>query len=372
MKILLINNDKGWSGGQEHLKDLSGELRKQGVTVHFAVRSESVSETNFRDLGFTVCGLRRRGVGDLVALACLTELLRRERFDIVSVNREHDLLPTVLARRLAFPFGAPGRIMMSYHTATTRKQPLLGGVDGVVCISEHVRTRLLTENPGVTAKTEIIYYGITLGIPPGQEKFDPYRQRRYFTGLGFPLIGMVGDFWKNQIELIEMMPALKMVFPGLKVVFVGDNSDLGLMTPLRDAVDLLKLGDDTIFTGRIPRERIPDVFHDFDLSVTTHRNEGFGIVHLESLTAGTPIVTYDEGGMVDIFRDAEVGRVVSGGPKEFVAAVTELLADDAGRAALGKRGVRLMEEKYSVAAMGARYQDYYRRLLDRQPGRGGV
>ena len=363
MKILLINNDKGWSGGQEHLADLSGELRRGGEAVHFAVRQGSVSERTFRGHGFPVCGLPRRGLGDLVAVGKLAALLRRERFDIISVNREHDLLPTVLARRLAFPCGAPGKLMMSYHTTTSRRHPLLKGVDGIVCISEHVRKKLLEGNPGVARKTAIIYHGIALGPPPGADKFDPERPRRYITGRGFPVIGMVGDFWKNQVELVAMTPDLLLPFPSLTVAFVGDSGDVGLMTPIRAAVERLGVGEAIVFTGRIPRERIPDVFYDFDLSVTTHRNEGFGIVHLESLAAGTPLVTYDEGGMVDIFRDAEVGRVVRGGPPEFIAAVTELLADDGLRQDLGLRGYRLMEEQYSVAAMGARYLAYYRRLL---------
>jgi len=48
MKILLINNDKGWSGGQEHLKDLAAELVLKGVDVHFLVRAGSKSESRFR------------------------------------------------------------------------------------------------------------------------------------------------------------------------------------------------------------------------------------------------------------------------------------------------------------------------------------
>jgi glycosyltransferase involved in cell wall biosynthesis len=159
-------------------------------------------------------------------------------------------------------------------------------------------------------------------------------------------------------------------FPAIKVAFVGDNSDQGLFQPLCDKIRRLGLERHVIFTGRIPRERIPDVFYDFDLSVTTHRNEGFGIVHLESLAAGTPVVTYNEGGMVDILRGEDVGAIVAGGAEQFATAVAGLLRDHGRRAALGKNGYRLVERRYSLAAMGRRYMEFYRQVLAGKEGAG--
>lgn len=363
MKVLLINNDKGWSGGQEHLKDLASELVRLGVAVQFVVRTGSRSDTRFRELGVPVHALPGHGLGDVKALFRLVRLLRRERFDIVSVNREHDLFITALAWHLAFPLRKPGKLMMSYHCATARRQLLIGSADAILCISQHVRTKLLQGNPAVAGKESVVYYGIALGEPPTAAKFDRNRPRRYFKGEEFPLIGMIGEFWKNQGELIGMIPTLRQAFPGIKVAFVGDNTDELLIAPIMAQIHDLGLEDAVIFTGRVPRERIPDVFYDFDLSVTTHRNEGFGIVHLESLAAGTPVVTYDEGGMVDIFRGEDVGSVVTGGPAEFADAVICLLRDDERRFSLGRNGYDLVKRQYSLAAMGRRYLEYYQHLL---------
>ncbi|WP_224984993.1 glycosyltransferase family 4 protein [Geomonas agri] len=363
MKILLVNNDKGWSGGQEHLSDLSRELTRLGVEVHFVVREGGKSESRFRAMGHTVHAMPRHGVADVLAPFQLASVMRRERFDVVSVNREHDLLLTALAWHLAFPFKKKGRFMMSYHTATKRRQLMLNTADAVLCISEHVKVELLKQNQECAAKLEVVHYGIALGDAPGAAKFDRDRPRRFFTGVGFPLIGMVGEFWKNQEELVRMIPALREAFPGIKVAFVGDDSDRTLVDPLQSLARQLGVDDALIFTGRIPRDRIPDVFYDFDLSVTTHRNEGFGIVHLESLAAGTPVVTYDEGGMVDIFRGEDAGVVVTGAEREFAAAVIALLHDDQRRFAMGSEGYRLVQRKYSLQAMGQRYLDYYHRLL---------
>jgi len=365
MKVLLINNDKGWSGGQEHLKDLAAELTGNGAEVRFLVRAGSKSDLRFRETGLPVHPLPGHGpLNDVIAFCRLVRLLRRERFDIVSVNREHDLLLSALAWKAAFPFGGEGKFIVNYHIGTARKQPLLSTADAVVCISRHVRDKLCAANPAAADKSVILYHGIALPAPPTEEKFKPGRERLFFRGESFPLIGMLGEFWKNQVELVEAVPFLREEFPGLKVAFVGDNSDQGLVGPVLDRIRRLGLEDSFIFTGRIPRERIPEVFYDFDLSVSTHRNEGYGIAHLESLAAGTPLVAFNEGGLVDILEGEDAGLLVDGGPKEFAATVAGLLRDHERRFAMGRRGYRLVAERYSLRAMGARYLEFYRSLLE--------
>jgi len=364
VKVLLVNNGKGWSGGQEHLKDLATELRSQGVDVHFLVRGSTVTEIRFKALEFPVHLMPlKHGWDSVTAFFHLVSVMRRERFDIVSINREHDLPLTALAYRLAFPFRRNGRLMMSYHLPTVRKQPLLGTADAIVCISEHVKTELLRNNPAAAARAAILYYGIVLPPPPGAEKFSIERPRRFFHGKGFPIIGMVGEFWKNQIELVEMIPSLIQTFPDITVALVGNNADRALVGPIEERIRQLGINDKVVFTGLVPRDRITDVFYDMDLSVTTHRNEGFGIVHLESLAAGTPVVAYNEGGFVDIFKGEDVGVLVGGGPAEFSRAVVDLLTDHEKRFVMGAAGYELVKRRYSVKAMGQTYRDFYRRLV---------
>ena len=365
MKILLVNSDKGWGGGQERLKDIAVELRRRGLEFHFAVREGSPSETRYSELGFPVYLMpRRHGFSDLRALAGQISLMRRERFDVVSINRAHNLFLTALAFRLAFPFRRRGRLMMSYHLPTERAQTLLGMVDAVVCVSEHVRNKLLRGNPKAASKLSIIHNGIAVHGAPPPSRFDRNRRRRFFTDRGFPIIGMAGAFWKNQIELVEMTPRLMKEFPEITVAFVGGLSDTGLVAPIRERVRELGLEKNVIFTDFVPRERIGDVFHDMDLSVTTHRNEGFGIVHLESLAAGAPVVAYNEGGFVDVFRGEDAGILVDGGPGEFADAVIGLLNDDERRFAMGAYGYDLVERRYSLKVMCDNYQEFYRKLIN--------
>ncbi len=366
MKVLLVNFDKGWGGGQEQLKSLSLELAGQGCSIHFLCRTGSPSARDFLALGFPVSTFFSAGEGLLRSVRGTAALFRRERFDIVMVTREHDLLRTVLAWKLAFPFWKRGKLVMCYHTATARKQLFLGAADAVVCVSSFVRERLLAGNPRIVSPIAILPNGIPVIAPPSAEKFTVGRRRRFFHGAGFPLIGMVGAFFKNQGELIEIIPLLKREFPSIKVALVGDDTDAGLTGPIKERAAYLGVSDSVIFTGKVPHERLADIYFDLDLSVSTFRNEGFGLVHLESLAAGTPVVAYNEGGQVDIFKGNDAGILVDGGPAQFAEAVAGLLRDHERRFAMGREGVTLVKERFSEATMGERYNAFLNKLCMEQ------
>jgi len=362
MKILLVNNDKGWGGGQQHLLILAEELQRLGCFPHFLCRGNSPSAKNYASRGFPVWPLWGAGNSFFRSIRNTAELFRREYFDVVVVAREHDLTRTVVARKLASPFRKPGKLVMSFHTATSKKQLFLGSVDAVICVSSYIRDKLRASNKKFVAPVTVIGNGIPVNDGPDAEKFSLQRKRRYFPSAGFPLIGMVGAFFKNQFELIEIIPLLQRDFPGIMVALIGDDSDPGLTGPLLDRARQLGVMDNLIITGAVPHERISDVYHDLDLSVSTFRNEGFGLVHLESLAAGTPVVAYDEGGQVDIFKGTDAGIMVSGGPECFAAVVTGLLQDHERRFAMGSAGFRLVKSKWTVQEMGREYFTLFRNL----------
>lgn len=363
MKLLFINNDKGWGGGQEYLKDLATELLKCGCEVHLGVRAGSPSERLFREFGLPVHGMPNKGINHFKAVWKLASIIRRERFDIISINREHDIFPTVIAALMVFPRSQRSKLLMTYHIGLARKQYFLGFMDGIICVSDHVRSTLLRLQPGLLEKTHIIHNGIKLTTFPCADKFSLSRKRRFFKGEEFPIIGMVGAFWKNQGELVECIPFLQQEFPSLKVAFVGDDRDKELYPPLMEKIRGMGLEDKVIFSGKIPRDRLEDMYFDLDLSVTTHRNEGFGLVHLESLAAGTPVVAYSEGGQVDILAGEEVGKLVDGGKREFAAAVADLLRDHDKRLSMGRKGFDFVKKRFTVDVMAENYRSYFNDLL---------
>jgi glycosyltransferase involved in cell wall biosynthesis len=285
----------------------------------------------------------------------------REQPDIVSVNREHDLLPTWISAKLSAPFlRRTHKLAAVFHTPTGRSIPVLRYFDGIVCTSLYTAQGFARTNPSVGAGISVIPYGIRLWPTEGEGKFRRDRERRFFKGRDFPIIGMVGELWKNQEELVEAARIIVREIPSATIAIVGGGWDHQVAALKRKTLDL-GLEDHVLLTGRVDRGRIPDIFHDFDLSVSTHRNEGFGIVHIESLASLTPVVAYNSGGYVEMLRDGG-GVLVEGGTQEFAETVVKLLRDDALRRRLGEEGRRIVESRYTLERMGQAHLEYYRRL----------
>ena len=96
----------------------------------------------------------------------------------------------------------------------------------------------------------------------------------------------------------------------------------------------------------------------------TSRWEGFGIVLLEAMLAGLPIVATRVSAVPEIVADGETGLLVDAGDAEAVAAaLSELLDDPARRTALGKAGLARARAEFSVARMTRRTIDVYREAL---------
>jgi glycosyltransferase involved in cell wall biosynthesis len=170
---------------------------------------------------------------------------------------------------------------------------------------------------------------------------------------------MVRELWKNPEELVDVARYLVDAHPDITIAFIGgyDGS-----APLQEKIDRSGLRKNFVLTGRLDRNLIPDVFHDLDLSVSPHRNEGFGIVHIESPAGYTPVVAYNSGGLVEILCKGG-GVLVDGKIEAFANAILYLLGDDEKRKQLGLTGRRVVEENFSIDAMGRNHLSFYEKLF---------
>jgi glycosyltransferase involved in cell wall biosynthesis len=96
-----------------------------------------------------------------------------------------------------------------------------------------------------------------------------------------------------------------------------------------------------------------------DAFVTTSQHEGFGLVFLEAMAFGLPIVCYDRGGQTDFLKHGETGFVVHlNDESAFTAAMLELHADAASRREFGARNLELVES-YFIDTCARRYEQVF-------------
>ena len=355
-KIMLVNSARKVSGAEEFLLDLADSIKPYGYSPSFLVRGGGVLEEKVRNSGSSCYAVF--GANPLRVPVDLAGALRREQPDYILVGREHNIYPVITGYLLALPFlKRRPKIVAVLQTPTGRHYPFtLTFLAGVVAGSEYVGETFYRVNPGWQQIADTIYCGVRMGAI-SEGKHDPARLRRILTGRKFPVIAMVGELWKNQTELIDIGVLLRQRYKDITIAFVGGGED----AELREKIAAYGLEKNFVLTGRIPVEQIPDLFYDLDLSVTTHRKEGLGIVNIASLAAATPVVAYNSGGLIELLRKGG-GILVDGGPREFADAVIGLLEDDDRRRELGMEGHRFVEESFSVESMGRRYHEFLSRL----------
>ncbi|MFP5319873.1 MAG: glycosyltransferase [Acidimicrobiia bacterium] len=143
--------------------------------------------------------------------------------------------------------------------------------------------------------------------------------------------------------------------PGAELVIAGGPPACELATDpaarrLRQLADAVGVGDRVRLLGRVSRDDLPALLRSADVVVCVPWYEPFGIVPLEAMACGVPVVASAVGGLTDTVVDRVTGLLVPPRQPEAVAeAVRALLADDGWRTSLGAAGVRRVRERYTWA-----------------------
>ena len=122
----------------------------------------------------------------------------------------------------------------------------------------------------------------------------------------------------------------------LLVVLGGPSGRPTALRELSGLAIVSGVGEDVIFRPPVPRAQLADWYRAADLVAMPSRSESFGLVAAEAQASGTPVVAAAVGGLRSVVQDGVTGRLVpSHDPSDWADALADLLADDAGRVALG-------------------------------------
>lgn len=157
--------------------------------------------------------------------------------------------------------------------------------------------------------------------------------------------------------------------PDTELVIVGGPDKSQLHTD-REACRLLQLADElgvadrVQLIGSVARQDMPAVLRSADVVACTPWYEPFGIVPLEAMACGIPVVASAVGGMLDTVVDDVTGRLVKPrDPSEVAAAINSLLRDDFLRQGFGGAGVDRARARYSWDRVAADTSRIYDRLV---------
>lgn len=154
---------------------------------------------------------------------------------------------------------------------------------------------------------------------------------------------------KNQVTLIEAMPAVLAVHPDLCWALAGAGP---LLDACRQRAESLGVAASVLFLG--DRDDIADLLGAADLFVLPSRFEGLPLAVLEAMSAGLAVVATFVGGTNEAVLDGITGRLVPPGDAVALArAVCELVGDRRRAAAMGAAGAKRFGEDFTAARMAS-------------------
>jgi glycosyltransferase involved in cell wall biosynthesis len=143
--------------------------------------------------------------------------------------------------------------------------------------------------------------------------------------------------YKGIDEILEILPSLSRDIPNIAYLIVGDGSD---RIRLEQKAQQVGVAERVIFAGRISEEEKADHYRLADAYVMPSSGEGFGIVFLEAMACGTPVIGSKIDGSRDALRDGRLGILVNPtDPAELRAAILQTLAANDGGAKDRQNGV---------------------------------
>lgn len=154
----------------------------------------------------------------------------------------------------------------------------------------------------------------------------------------------------------------------LRLVIVGgsaaDQSDGQERQRIEQLVNALGIAESVVFAGRVGHDRLPLYYTAADVCVIPSHYEPFGLVAIEAMACGTPVVASDVGGLRFTVVPGETGLLVP--PQDtaaFAMAIGRILDDELWARKLRKRASERVQQSFSWTGVAAQLSDLYRRSL---------
>ncbi len=173
----------------------------------------------------------------------------------------------------------------------------------------------------------------------------------------------VGRCYPKQKGLEHLISALELVLSKWKVHLTIVGEDWGGMGTLKALAKALGVEKHVTFTGALPRHEVIKAFASADAFVLPSLFEPFGIVLLEAMAAGLPVVASRVGGIVEVVSDGKTGLLVPpGDPRSLANALGNLISDSNLRRRLGSAG-RTKAAGYSWEGILPQILEVYREAM---------
>ena len=243
----------------------------------------------------------------------------------------------------------------SFHTLPWTRQwlrlfniPLCRMVDSVVALTELERERVRRAYAVPNSKLSVIGWGVKA---PGLARAINDRQR-----IQILCVGRLGDH-KGQMWLLDVFRRARPGFQrNARLVLVG--RDEGAEAAVRRTIAELGLQEEVVVTGELSDNELERCYADSDIFSLFSKYEAFGLVYLEAMANGLPVLTHDVGANRELLTRGSV-VVPTYHSVAAAAGLVRLVNDDEWRLRLGAEGREYALSEFTWPVVAKRYLESY-------------
>jgi len=350
MRILHINTERTWRGGEQQVLYLLEGLREQHVFSHLVCQEGSPMTVKAREAGIDVFPMDMHGEADLLASYRIRTLINRFSYDIIHGHTSH-------AHTLAF-FGS---FLTRVRRLVTRRVDYsifrhsflhLSGLkyrlmaDHYVAISYKIK-EVMVKDGVAPERIFVVHSGIDPTRFEGATK-DHLVEEFNLKGDEHVVVNVAHlSPVKGQKHLIRAIPMVLAKIPAARFFIVGGGALMGELQALAKSLGLNRA---LIFTGF--RHDVGAFYQIADLFVMSSIGEGLGTAVMDALAVGKPLVATNVGGIPEIIRDGETGRLVPpADPAALAEGIIELVSNPEKAKRMASQGQVDVRRNFTVEAM---------------------
>ena len=367
LRILQVNSIFNGGGVDNQTLNLAAGLHALGDDVTIAAPAGSRYEILARNAGLKTENVPARSPLKLGLIRRCLRIICEKEIQIIHVHQGRDYWPCILAARLA---GIGTRVVATRHLMMKPRglsRKLLLRFADVIAVSRAVEDVVRAHLQGPAARLHMIYCGTDFSkiLPQRTPAVEKFRERMNWPA-DSTVLAVIGTFHpplgKGQMEFLEAAASLKNEFPHARFAIIGyGEMEAELKT------HIVARGLESVAAVHPFQDEIALCMSAIDVLVhPTRKGEAFGLVTVEALASGRPVIASRKDGLAECFNDGEHGFLLPPGDVPALTnAMRTLLKDSELRERFGQAGSAHVRAKFSREELARQTRELYLQLLRR-------
>lgn len=336
LKVLHIDTEKGWRGGQQQAAYLFQEMIERKYETALLCQPGSALHKFCINNKLPHFPLKMKGEYDIIAGYNIAQICKIHQFNILHLHSAHAVSVGIWAKLFFKKLKLIAMRRVDFHISKNYLSYLKYSshlIDKIICISERIE-QVLTEDGIPAEKLVVIHSGIDL------KKFNKTMPVNLYKKYNIPqnniIVGTIAALVGHK-DYPTFLYAAKQVIesnPNITFIALGSGKD---ERKIKNLAEELNLRERFIFAGF--QENAGSFLKGFDIFVLSSKLEGLGTSILDAMALGIPVIATEAGGIPEIIKNGKNGLLVPPqNPRDLAEAIVVLANDKNRREQLGNAG----------------------------------